>query len=116
MVTLLICKAVLVSLEDTLLRSLALPSLQGRAGEVFTHRCMVTFAITNAACIVICEIICRIAGESVVDADLVGWVMVGVQHLPRSEDVPVISNWGTGRLLLQTQVSHAGMLFSSKRL
>lgn len=30
------------------------------------------------------------AGESTDMVDLVGWVMVGVQHIPRSEDVPVV--------------------------
>ncbi|GMH38438.1 hypothetical protein BSKO_06322 [Bryopsis sp. KO-2023] len=33
--------------------------------------------------------------ESIVAEDLVGWVMVGLQHVPRSEDVPLISNFGT---------------------
>ncbi len=31
-------------------------------------------------------------GDSTNDADLVGWVMVGVQHIPRSEDVPVVGS------------------------
>ncbi|GAB4821559.1 hypothetical protein N2152v2_008605 [Parachlorella kessleri] len=31
-------------------------------------------------------------GESVTNADLVNWVMVGLQHVPRSEDVPLIYN------------------------
>lgn len=30
------------------------------------------------------------AGEGTDDVDLVGWVMTGVQHIPRSEDVPVV--------------------------
>lgn len=30
------------------------------------------------------------AGESTDDADLVAWVTIGLQHLPRSEDVPVV--------------------------
>jgi Copper amine oxidase, enzyme domain len=30
------------------------------------------------------------AGEGTDDVDLVGWVMAGVQHIPRSEDVPVV--------------------------
>ncbi len=30
------------------------------------------------------------AGESTDMVDLVGWVTVGVQHIPRSEDVPVV--------------------------
>lgn len=34
-------------------------------------------------------------GESIVGEDLVAWVMMGVQHVPRSEDVPLISNFGT---------------------
>ncbi len=32
------------------------------------------------------------AGESVTNKDLVAWLMVGLQHIPRSEDVPLISN------------------------
>lgn len=31
------------------------------------------------------------AGESTDNVDLVAWVMVGLQHLPRSEDIPVVS-------------------------
>ena len=34
-------------------------------------------------------------GESIVDEDLVAWVMMGLLHVPRSEDVPLISNFGT---------------------
>lgn len=34
------------------------------------------------------------AGESIVMEDLVAWVTIGVQHVPRSEDVPLISNFG----------------------
>ena len=41
----------------------------------------------------LCE--CAGAGESVSDADLVAWVMVGLQHVPRSEDVPLIQNMFT---------------------
>ena len=37
-----------------------------------------------------------ITGDSIQDADLVGWVTVGIQHIPRAEDVPVISNIPTG--------------------
>jgi len=33
--------------------------------------------------------------EKIVDKDLVAWVMMGVVHVPRSEDVPLISNFGT---------------------
>lgn len=29
------------------------------------------------------------AGESLNNQDLVGWVQVGVQHVPRSEDIPI---------------------------
>ncbi|CAD7705112.1 unnamed protein product [Ostreobium quekettii] len=36
-----------------------------------------------------------INGESIVEEDLVAWVMVGLLHVPRSEDVPLISNFGT---------------------
>lgn len=35
-------------------------------------------------------------GESTNDADLVAWVSFGLQHLPRSEDVPVVTNMGAG--------------------
>lgn len=38
---------------------------------------------------------CKSAGESTDNVDLVGWVMAGVQHIPRSEDVPVVSNFGS---------------------
>eukprot|EP01023_Acetabularia_acetabulum_P004614 TRINITY_DN1195_c0_g1_i3.p1 TRINITY_DN1195_c0_g1~~TRINITY_DN1195_c0_g1_i3.p1 ORF type:complete len:860 (+),score=136.35 TRINITY_DN1195_c0_g1_i3:914-3493(+) len=37
-----------------------------------------------------------INGESIRDEDLVAWVNVGVQHLPHSEDVPLISAINTG--------------------
>lgn len=37
-----------------------------------------------------------INGESIVDADLVAWVAVGALHVPRSEDVPLIQNFGVG--------------------
>uniref|UniRef100_A0A1D1ZP82 Amine oxidase n=1 Tax=Auxenochlorella protothecoides TaxID=3075 RepID=A0A1D1ZP82_AUXPR len=33
-------------------------------------------------------------GESVTNTDLIGWVTIGVQHIPRAEDVPLISNFG----------------------
>lgn len=29
------------------------------------------------------------AGEPLSNQDLVGWVQLGVQHVPRSEDIPV---------------------------
>ena len=29
------------------------------------------------------------AGELLSNSDLVGWVQLGVQHVPRSEDIPV---------------------------
>lgn len=34
-------------------------------------------------------------GESIVQTDLVAWVTVGKEHLPRTEDLPLISNFGT---------------------
>eukprot|EP01025_Chloroclados_australasicus_P041422 TRINITY_DN4386_c1_g1_i3.p1 TRINITY_DN4386_c1_g1~~TRINITY_DN4386_c1_g1_i3.p1 ORF type:complete len:942 (+),score=92.97 TRINITY_DN4386_c1_g1_i3:198-3023(+) len=34
--------------------------------------------------------------ENIVNEDLVGWVMVGIVHVPRTEDVPLISNLGIG--------------------
>ncbi|GMH42873.1 hypothetical protein BSKO_10792 [Bryopsis sp. KO-2023] len=34
-------------------------------------------------------------GESIVKEDLVGWLTMGLHHIPRSEDVPLISNFGT---------------------
>ena len=34
-------------------------------------------------------------GDSLQQADLVAWVTVGKEHLPRTEDVPLISNFGT---------------------
>ena len=36
-----------------------------------------------------------IVDESIVNEDLVAWVMMGVLHVPRTEDVPLISNFGT---------------------
>lgn len=36
------------------------------------------------------------ADETLVNSDLVAWVMCAVQHLPRREDVPIISNLPTG--------------------
>lgn len=36
-----------------------------------------------------------INGEDIDNEDLVAWVMMGVIHVPRSEDVPLISNFGT---------------------
>ena len=36
------------------------------------------------------------ADETIVNSDLVAWVMCAVQHLPRREDVPIISNLPTG--------------------
>eukprot|EP00549_Striatella_unipunctata_P010853 CAMPEP_0118684356 /NCGR_PEP_ID=MMETSP0800-20121206/6596_1 /TAXON_ID=210618 ORGANISM="Striatella unipunctata, Strain CCMP2910" /NCGR_SAMPLE_ID=MMETSP0800 /ASSEMBLY_ACC=CAM_ASM_000638 /LENGTH=715 /DNA_ID=CAMNT_0006581049 /DNA_START=525 /DNA_END=2672 /DNA_ORIENTATION=+ len=35
-------------------------------------------------------------GESVAEKDLVLWLMVGKEHYPKSEDIPVVSNFGTG--------------------
>eukprot|EP01024_Parvocaulis_polyphysoides_P074201 TRINITY_DN9571_c1_g1_i1.p1 TRINITY_DN9571_c1_g1~~TRINITY_DN9571_c1_g1_i1.p1 ORF type:complete len:226 (-),score=47.53 TRINITY_DN9571_c1_g1_i1:839-1471(-) len=35
-----------------------------------------------------------IDGESIENQDLVAWVMIGLEHIPRSEDVPLISNLG----------------------
>jgi Cu2+-containing amine oxidase len=29
------------------------------------------------------------AGEPLSNSDLVGWVQLGVQHVPRSEDIPI---------------------------
>lgn len=34
-------------------------------------------------------------GESLAQQDLVAWVTLGKEHLPRTEDVPLISNFGT---------------------
>ena len=34
-------------------------------------------------------------GESIDQQDLVAWVTVGKEHLPRTEDLPLISNFGT---------------------
>eukprot|EP01024_Parvocaulis_polyphysoides_P014965 TRINITY_DN1637_c0_g1_i2.p1 TRINITY_DN1637_c0_g1~~TRINITY_DN1637_c0_g1_i2.p1 ORF type:complete len:430 (-),score=53.70 TRINITY_DN1637_c0_g1_i2:276-1454(-) len=35
-----------------------------------------------------------IDNDTIVNQDLVAWVMVGLEHVPRSEDVPLISNLG----------------------
>jgi len=34
--------------------------------------------------------------ESVVDEDLVFWIMIGKEHYPKAEDIPVVSNFGSG--------------------
>ena len=34
-------------------------------------------------------------GESIMGKDIVLWVTMGAQHVPRSEDVPLITNHGT---------------------
>ena len=34
-------------------------------------------------------------GERIEQEDLVAWVTLGKEHLPRTEDVPLISNFGT---------------------
>lgn len=36
------------------------------------------------------------SGESTDDKDLVAWVTTGALHVPRSEDIPVINNFGVG--------------------
>ena len=36
------------------------------------------------------------AGESIEGKDLVAWVTIGALHVPRSEDIPVINNFGVG--------------------
>ena len=36
-----------------------------------------------------------IDGESIEQTDLVAWVTLGKEHLPRTEDLPLISNFGT---------------------
>jgi hypothetical protein len=35
-------------------------------------------------------------GDSVVDEDLVFWIMFGAEHYPKAEDVPLVSNFGSG--------------------
>lgn len=37
--------------------------------------------------------------ENVVDQDLVFWIMFGLQHYPKAEDVPLVSNFGSGFVL-----------------
>jgi len=37
--------------------------------------------------------------EDVVEEDLVFWIMFGLQHYPKAEDVPLVSNFGSGFLL-----------------
>jgi Cu2+-containing amine oxidase len=34
-------------------------------------------------------------GESIIEEDLVLWIAIGKMHLPHSEDVPVVTNFGT---------------------
>jgi Cu2+-containing amine oxidase len=50
-------------------------------------------------------------GESIQGADLVAWVTVGKEHLPRTEDMPVVTNFGTGFSLLPWNIfpTNAGM-------
>jgi Copper amine oxidase, enzyme domain len=38
-------------------------------------------------------------GDSVVDEDLVFWLMFGAEHYPKAEDVPLVSNFGSGFML-----------------
>ena len=38
-------------------------------------------------------------GDDVISEDLVFWIMFGVQHYPKAEDVPVVSNFGSGFVL-----------------
>ena len=37
--------------------------------------------------------------ESLRGEDIVAWVTIGKEHLPRTEDVPLITNFGTSFLL-----------------
>lgn len=39
---------------------------------------------------------CDGVGEGTDNTDLVAWVSFGLQHLPRSEDIPVVTNMGAG--------------------
>jgi Cu2+-containing amine oxidase len=36
-----------------------------------------------------------IDGDSIEDEDLVAWVTLAKEHLPRNEDIPLIRNMGT---------------------
>jgi hypothetical protein len=38
-------------------------------------------------------------GDDVINEDLVFWIMFGVQHYPKAEDVPLVSNFGSGFVL-----------------
>ncbi|KAL3912784.1 MAG: hypothetical protein SGILL_006748, partial [Bacillariaceae sp.] len=38
-------------------------------------------------------------GDNVIDEDLVFWMMFGVEHYPKAEDVPLVSNFGSGFIL-----------------
>lgn len=54
-------------------------------------------------------------GESVTNTDLIGWVTIGVQHIPRAEDVPLISNFGANfyikvRCIASSCRDHVGCL------
>eukprot|EP00539_Tryblionella_compressa_P016531 CAMPEP_0178846072 /NCGR_PEP_ID=MMETSP0746-20121128/17815_1 /TAXON_ID=913974 /ORGANISM="Nitzschia punctata, Strain CCMP561" /LENGTH=869 /DNA_ID=CAMNT_0020510389 /DNA_START=58 /DNA_END=2667 /DNA_ORIENTATION=+ len=37
--------------------------------------------------------------DKVVEEDLVFWIMFGVQHYPKAEDIPLVSNFGSGFIL-----------------
>jgi len=37
--------------------------------------------------------------DSVIEQDLVFWIMFGLQHYPKAEDVPLVSNFGSGFVL-----------------
>jgi len=38
--------------------------------------------------------------EDLVDQDLVAWICVGKEHIPRQEDLPLVSNFGAGFSLM----------------
>jgi Cu2+-containing amine oxidase len=46
-------------------------------------------------------------GEGLEQQDLVAWVTVGKEHVPRTEDLPLISNFGTYFDILPRNVHRA---------
>ncbi|CAE8601924.1 unnamed protein product [Polarella glacialis] len=34
--------------------------------------------------------------ENILDEDLVAWIGIGKEHIPRQEDLPMVSNFGVG--------------------
>lgn len=51
--------------------------------------CSMHFTLESGRCCRRASSVRRNAGEPLSNQDLVGWVQVGVQHVPRAEDIPI---------------------------